>query len=113
MARTLEISDESYEKIKSQLLEEEKVNISSLQDMIGKSFFFRTVTYHIIGKVEKIIGNILELSTASWVADSGRFADAIKKGTLNEVEPLGSWYVNIQSVTDFGIWKHKLPIEQK
>ena len=111
--KTLEISNETYEKIKDQLLPDEKQEINDLKDLIGKSFFFRTVTYHLLGKVEKIIGQTIELSTASWVADSGRFMNAIKEGTLNEVEPLGQWFINFNTVTDFGPWEHKLPTEQK
>jgi hypothetical protein len=80
---------------------------------VGKAYFLRTVTYHIIGKVEKIIGDFLVLSNASWVADSGRFMNAIKEGTLNEVEPVGNWVVNVGSITDGGEWKHGLPITQK
>ena len=110
---TLELSQETYDKIKSYLPAEEAVDISELDDFIGEKFFFRTVTYHLLGKVEKRIGNMLELSTASWVADSGRFMDAIQEGELNEVEPLGRWWVNLSSVTDFGIWKHELPTSQK
>ena len=110
---TLEVSQETYEKIKDQLLEEEQVDLNELDDFVGQKFFFRTVTYHIIGKVEKRIGSILELSTASWVADSGRFMNAIKDGTLDEVEPLGRWFINLSTVTDFGIWKHKLPTQQQ
>ena len=103
----LEISEETYEKIKEQLKEEEKANIESLGDFVGKAFFFRTVTYHIIGRVEKILpANVLKLEDASWVADSGRFMNAIKDGTLNEVEPLGDWFVNFTTVTDFGLWVH-------
>jgi len=112
MSKTLEISDETYEKIKGQILESEKVDITSYDDFIGKSFFFRTVTYHIIGKVEKRIGSCFMLSDASWVANSGRFMNAIKNGVLSEVEPLGQWFVHINTVTDFGIWKHPLPKEQ-
>jgi hypothetical protein len=111
--KTIQISEETYEKIKEQLLGDEKFDFSSYEDFIGKSFFFRTVTYHIIGKVVKIIGTMLQLEQASWVADSGRFSDAIKEGKLSEVEPLGNWFVNISSCTDFGIWKHKLPEDKK
>ena len=113
MSRTLEISDETYEKIKSQLLGEEKNDLSSLEDLVGKAFFFRTVTYFIVGRVVKKASMILFLEEASWVADTGRFMNAIKEGTLNEVEPLGVWNVNLAAVTDFGPWKHKLPTEQK
>ena len=111
--KVIEVSDETYSKIKDQLLDEEKTDIAKLEDLIGKKIFFRTVTYHILGKVEKIIGNTIELSTASWIADSGRFMNAIQDGTLDEVEPLGKWFINFNTVTDFGIWKHKLPTEQK
>lgn len=111
--KTINISDECFEKLKHQLTEEEQININEIKDLIGKSFFFRTVTYHMIGKVEKIMGNFLVLSTASWIADSGRFMDCITKGTLNEVEPLGNAFLNLSTVVDFFEWKHKLPKDQK
>jgi hypothetical protein len=38
---------------------------------------------------------------------------AIKKGTLNEVEPVGTVFVNVQTVVDFFPWKHDLPKDQK
>lgn len=111
--KTINISDETYELIKDQLNEDEKIDINSIKELMGKKLFLRTVTYHILGKVEKIIGNILYLSAASWIADSGRFSNAVMSGELNEIEPLGNWFVNLNTVTDFGIWKHKLPTEQK
>ena len=110
---TIDVSEETYSKIKDQLLEDEKFDISSLDDMVGKKFFIRTVTYHFVGKVVKVFGSILKLEGSSWVADSGRFAQAIKDGELSEVEPLGEWYVNLQTATDFGVWNHDLPTEQK
>ena len=75
--------------------------IDSLDFFVGEKWFFRTVTYHIIGRVTHRIGNILLLEAASWVADSGRFANAIKEGTLSEVEPIGKAGVNLSHVTDF------------
>lgn len=82
--------------------------------LVGNSYFFRTVTYHMVGKVvAEHPNNIIELDDASWVADSGRFMQAIKSGTLNEVEPVGKAYINLKSVTDFFPWTHKLPTEQK
>lgn len=111
--KTITISDETYDCIKDQLNDEEKVDINSLEDLIGKKVFFRTVTYHLLGKVEKVKGFIIELSDASWIADSGRFMNFIKNGKVDEVEPLGQWFVNFSTVTDFGIWKHNLIREQK
>ena len=113
MSKTITISDETYDSIKDQLGCDEKVDINDLKDLIGKKWFFRTVTYHSVGKVVKITGNFLQLKNASWVADSGRFMQAIKNGTLNEVEPVGDCFINIQSIVDFFSWKHSLPKDQK
>lgn len=113
MARTIEISDETFEKIKQQLGEDSYKDITSLQDMVGEKFFFRTVTYHLTGRVKKVIGSIIEIENAAWIADSGRFMNAIKEGVLNEVEPVGRAFLNINSVTDFFPWKHPLPEKQK
>ena len=112
MSRTLEISEETYIKIKDQLGEESFKEIQNLSDMAGEKFYFRTVTYHLTGRVKKVIGHILELENAAWIADSGRFMNTIKEGKLNEVEPVGRAYINIDSVTDFFPWKHSLPEKQ-
>ena len=111
--KTIEVSEETYEKIKDQLLSEEKVDISQLDDLIGNKFFFRTVTYHMTGRVTGRIGNILKLEDAAWIADSGRFMDCIKSGALNEVEPVGDAFLNLSTVVDFFEWRHDLPKEQK
>ena len=111
--RTIEVSEETFAKIREELKEEENIDISEYADLVGKSFYLRTVTYHLIGKVEKLVGKFLVLKDASWVADSGRFMNAIKNGTLNEVEPVGIAFVNIESVTDFFPWVHNCPKEQK
>ncbi len=111
--KTITISEETYQSIKGQLNASERVDISELEDFIGKSFFIRTVTYHIVGKIESFVGGLIELSGASWVADSGRFMGAIKDGTLKEVEPVGQAFVNQGSIVDMFPWKHILPTEQK
>ena len=113
MARMIEISDETYDKLKDQLVGDEKIDISGINDMLGKKFLFRTVTVYLVGKVKKVMGKILELETASWVADTGRFMNAIKEGKLNEVEPVGQAFINLDSVTDFFPWRFALPTEQK
>ena len=113
MTKTLTVSDETYELIKSQLGEDEQVDINDYKDFIGKSWFIRTVTYHLVGRVKKIVGNFLVLEDASWIPDSGRFMNTIKEGKLNEVEPVGQALVNLNSITDMFPWRHDLPQEQK
>jgi len=110
---TIEISEETFEKIKDQLQEDDYKEINSYKDLVGGKWFFRTVTYHMVGRVEKIVGKFLYLKDAAWVAESARFMDTIFKGEVNEVEPVGDCYVNIEAVTDFFPWKHKLLKEQK
>ncbi len=79
----------------------------------GKCYFIRTVTYHLVGRVKTVKDNWMRLSDASWVADSGRFTQAIKDGKLSEVEPVGDAIVNLDSVTDAFPWVHALPTKQR
>lgn len=112
--RTITISDETYQRLKDQLTNDvDFKEIHSLKDLEGEKFFFRTVTYHLTGKIKKVVGKIIELEDAAWIADSGRFMNALKEGKLNEVEPVGRAFLNIDSLTDFFPWKHALPKEQK
>lgn len=80
---------------------------------IGKSYFIRTVTYHLVGRLEARDDMFLILSDASWVADSGRFMQAIKEGKLSEVEPVGDAIINMEAIIDAFPWVHALPKEQK
>ena len=81
---------------------------------LGKSYFIRTVTMHLIGKLCFISNKELVLKDASWIADSGRFHDALKNGGLNEVEPfLDDVIINRESIVDATLWKHLLPNGQK
>jgi hypothetical protein len=80
---------------------------------VGKAYFIRTVIYHVLGRVKKITGKFLEMEDASWIADSGRFSNAISEGKLDEIEPTGDAIVNTDSIIDAYEWKHKLPREQK
>lgn len=67
----------------------------------GQTYFFRTVTQHIIGTVKETVGDFLVLSDSAWVADSGRFGDAFKgPDELNEVEKTPPGIVGLGSITD-------------
>jgi len=115
MENEIEINGVKFVKkagVKKELIFSEKENIV-LPFEVGKSYLFRTVTYHLVGKVKSIHGRFIELVDASWVADSGRFMNAIKEGTLDEVEPVGPCFLNSDSITDAFSWAHKLPDKQK
>ena len=111
MTKKKKVSDEVYEQINEKLGDSKEIN--SYEDLVGSAYYFRTVTYHLVGKIKKIVGRFAYLESASWIADSGRFMNAIKDGTLNEIEPVGVAFVNLDTVTDFFPWKHSLELEQK
>jgi hypothetical protein len=108
--------------MKTQLIEKllEKVLESEVCDgpgefpfEIGEAYLIRTVTYHVLGRVKAIKGNFLVLEEASWVADSGRFGNAIQKGELSEIEYVGKAIVGINAISDAYPWPHKMPKETK
>jgi hypothetical protein len=113
--KTLNISDETYELIKNQLGVEEKISISSLEDFVGKKFFIRMVTYHLVGRITKVMANLFVMEDSSWVADSGGFSDAIKKGLGEnaEIEPVGQSIININAIVDMFPYNHSLPTKQQ
>lgn len=90
---------------------------------IGRNYFFRLATYHNIGRVVAIYPREIVLETACWVADSGRWAEAIQDGTLNEVEPYPDFQedgktpfkviINRSFIVDSCDWIHELPRKQK
>jgi hypothetical protein len=82
--------------------------------IVGEPIFIRTITYHLTGKIIAIKDKFLVLDEAAWIADDGRFTQAINEGILNEVEPVeGPVRVNIDSIVDAYHWAHPMPRKQK
>lgn len=54
---------------------------------IGKHYLIRTVTMIDTGTVVAVTEHEIILEDAAWIADTGRFSDAIKSASFNEVEP--------------------------
>jgi len=80
---------------------------------IGQSYFIRTITMHTIGSIVAINDKELLLKNAAWIADSGRFHDALKDGKLSEVEPfIDEVIISRESIIDATKWNHKLPLNQ-
>lgn len=83
---------------------------------LGRSYFIRTVTHHLTGRLVKVTSKELVLQEAAWIADDGRFHDALKTGKLNEIEPYpqeSDVIVGRGALIDCVEWKHPLPKEQK
>lgn len=82
--------------------------------LVGEKYFIRTVTYFATGRVKAIKGHFLVLEDGAWIADTGRFRQALVDGVLNEVEPIDcEMYLNINTITDAFEWVHELPRTQK
>mgnify|MGYP007080472048 CR=1 FL=1 len=81
---------------------------------IGQAYLIRTVTHHYTGIIKSVGDKELVLSSAAWIADDGRYFDALRDGTLNEIEPIiGDAIIGRGSIIDAVEWKHACPTEQK
>lgn len=81
---------------------------------VGKAYLFRTVTHIEVGRVISVHGNFVTLEDASWIADTGRYHDCLKKGVFNEVEPYpDTTTVNTAALINYAPWSHDLPKDQK
>jgi len=76
----------------------------------GKSYLIRTVTHYYVGRLVEVYQAELVLTNVSWVADTGRYSDALRLGTLKEVEPLpGSVIIGRGGIIEVAEWNHSLP----
>jgi len=54
---------------------------------IGAVYLIRTVTMIDTGRLLRVTPTELVLEDAAWIADTGRFSDALKAVSFNEIEP--------------------------
>ena len=83
----------------------------------GSKVFIRTVTSYYTGEVLEVDEHEITLVNAAWIADTGRFAQAMETGEFSEVEPYPDDHevsVNRGSISDIvRNWPHPLPRLQK
>lgn len=81
---------------------------------IGKGYLIRTVTMTNTGRLVAVTEQELVLEDAAWIADTGRFSDALKKCNFNEVEPFpaGKVIIGRGSIID-AVQVGTLPMVQK
>jgi hypothetical protein len=78
--------------------------------------FIRTVTFAYTGRVVEATAEYIAITDAAWIADTGRWTQAIGNGTLNEVEPYPDGLVVLVSkgaIVEISEWTHPLPRVQK
>lgn len=83
---------------------------------VGNPVLIRTVTFIYTGRIVGLDAREIVLEDAAWVADTGRFNEAVSKGTnvLNEVEPyVGDVAVGRGSIVDATLWIGPLPRDVK
>jgi hypothetical protein len=69
---------------------------------IGSVYLIRTVTMIDTGRLVQVTDQELVLEDAAWIADTGRFSQAVAKAEFGEVEPFpdGRVIVGRTSVID-------------
>ena len=81
---------------------------------LNEAYLIRTVTHITIGIVEAVGEKEIIMRDASWIADTGRYHNALKEGTLSEVEPyVSDVIIGRGAIVDATRWLHDLPREQK
>ena len=87
-------------------------NNESSEWKIGQAYFVRTVTYHIVGKLESVTPQELWFSGAAWVAESDRFSKCLHEGPSENAEiehaPDGLVAVGRGALVDAYEWNHPL-----
>jgi len=91
-----------------------------LSKLAGKNVFVRTITHYytgvLAGQIDGQHMTWLELTDAAWIADTGRFSDALATGSLEEVEPYPDdlpVYLSSGAIVDICEWPHDLPRVRK
>jgi hypothetical protein len=80
----------------------------------GAAVIIRTVTHYYTGRIREVRDGWIVLDDAAWIADAGRWAEALRTGTLSEVEPYPSpCAVSIGAVVDVSPWLRPLPRETR
>ncbi len=86
---------------------------------VGAVYLIRTVSYHYTGEFVGFNGpnnSEVVLKDAAWIADTGRFMQAVQDGTLSEVEPYpvnALVAVNRAAIADYCEVKWPTPRSQK
>jgi len=119
----MDLNKLSFQELKKAVEELEKTtNVVRTKEkgwVIGKNYLIRTVTHIQVGRLVDINDKEVLIDNASWVADTGRFSDALLSGleseSDSEIEPFGDGVVLVGrgAIVDVVEYKHELPDKQK
>ena len=81
---------------------------------VGRTVFIRTVTHHIVGEILAVGETeiVLKTGTVMWIADSGRFTQALKTGVFYETEvyDVETPFIGRGAIVDGGIFPKNVKI---
>ncbi len=82
---------------------------------IGKAYAIRTIMFANVGKLKDVIvndfGRYLVLTNASWIADTGSWAECLRTGSFKEVEPFkDDVFINVDAIIDGTPYYQALPV---
>lgn len=80
--------------------------------ILGQPYFIRTITHHYTGRLVGIYDNELVLVDAAWIADDGKFSEALCGSGFQEVEPYPDncrVIISRASLLDVSMYPHPLP----
>ena len=81
---------------------------------VGRNVFIRTITTYFAGRIESVGEGFVTLADAAWVADTGRFGEAMKTGVFDSVEPYAALVsVSLAAIIEVTDFKGTLPLEVK
>ena len=110
--KTIKIDEDEYIRVKD-IAEVQKKERKGAW-LVGEKYIIRTVTMIQTGRLAYLDEHELVLEDAAWIADTGRWADAISTGALNEIEPFeDDVIVGRAAIVDATVWRHALPRTKK
>lgn len=81
---------------------------------VGEKYLIRGVTMYYTGRVVSVTDSDIVLEDAAWIADTGRFSDALATGDLKEVEPYKDPVIVSRGIiVDATKWNFDLPRVRK
>jgi hypothetical protein len=81
---------------------------------VGNPVLIRSVTHYYTGRIVIVTKDEIVLEDAAWIADTGRFSEALKNGLFIEVEPfVQPVAVGRGAIVDVTDWTHALPRSAK
>lgn len=88
---------------------------TSVPYVIGETYFIRTATHAHTGRLAAVCPQELVIADAAWIADTGRFSEALKTCNFAEVEmfPKGHSVVIGRGALIDAVMIDELPTETK